>query len=217
MRTTTVTLVIAALLALAPAPAQAQVEIDVVPDGKYGTPCGQGSQPEPWEPYCDLKITGASDGACTKVSDTLNPPEPGSGSAVVRVTVGGDPAVHGDYTRNGCELWLHPDRIHQRLGPGSVGVRINWPMDQQIDLVVRGKFDGRDPQDSQEAVDEGVSDAPPYVAPESPTSTVDAVDVLYPGFDGSNILPCPSFTDPYGFVQQSAPMLVAPGVWTCSF
>ena len=213
MKTITTTLAVAALLALAPATAQAQVEIDVVPDGKYGTPCGQGSQPDPWEPYCDLKITGASDGACTKVTDALvKLPKAGSGNGVVRVTVGGDPAVHGDYTRNGCELWLHPDRIHQRLGPGSVGVRIDWPLDQQIDLTVRGKFDGRDPQDSQEAVDQGVSDAPVYIEPEAPPS-----DGFYPGFDGNNILPCPSFTDPYGFVQQSAPMLVAPGIWTCSF
>ncbi|MDE0649331.1 MAG: hypothetical protein OXI12_03190, partial [Gammaproteobacteria bacterium] len=107
--------------------ASAQVITDIEPLDRYGTPCEEG-RIDPSDSYCDLEIVHAdTPGECDGVSDTLNPPEPGSGDPVIRVYVDDEPAEPGDYQRNRCEIWLRPYRIHQRFGGESVGVRIDWP------------------------------------------------------------------------------------------
>ncbi len=124
--------------------ARAETRITVEADGAYGDPCVHGSAVDPWDWWCDLLIVGASTDDCSKVSDTLDPPEPGSGDAVIRVMVDDEPAQEGDYDRRGCEMSIRPDRIHRRLGPGSVGVRVEWP-GGWLAVTIRAKLDGRDP------------------------------------------------------------------------
>ena len=140
----------------------------IQPQDRYQTPARDGGAYDPWDSYRDLIImTPNADWAahqCDGISDTLNPPEPGSGSPVISVVVDDDPAQRGDYTRSGCELWIHPDRIHQRLGPGSIGVRVDWPLNRSMAFTIRGKVDGRDP-----AEEDGGADS--YVSPDFDEST----------------------------------------------
>ncbi|MDE0605049.1 MAG: hypothetical protein OXI18_11655 [bacterium] len=109
---------------------------DLQPTDAYGSPCPEG-RVDPSDSYCDMEIVHAdTPGECDGVSDTLNPPDKDSGSAVIRVVVGGEPAEPGDYQRYRCELWFRPYRIHQRFGGESVGVRIDWPLNQVFAFTV---------------------------------------------------------------------------------
>ena len=163
----------------------------VEPLDDYGSPCD--STVEPWDTFCDLAIqphqTNMAD--CSGISDTLNPPEPGSGSAVVRVVVAGEPAEPGDYTRSGCEIWLRPDRIHQRLGTDSIGVRVDWPTNGSLAFTIRAKLEGRDPDPA--------NGDPNYIAPQP--ADVGAIE-----FDGTPIpadkldAACDQWTSPSGWV-----------------
>ena len=186
-----ITFTVLGVMAIAAAPAAADDVIAAVEAlDAYGSPCDD--TVEPWDSFCDLVIVRSDGGLdCSKISDTLNPPEPGSGSAVVRVVVAGEPAEPGDYTRSGCEIWLRPDRIHQRLGTDSIGVRVDWPTNGSLAFTIRAKLDGRDPDPA--------NGDPNYIAPQP--ADVGAIE-----FDGTPIpaadldAACDQWTSPSGWV-----------------
>ncbi len=156
---------------------------DIEGYGGYGTPAKHGGSYDPWESYRDLEIKSLPDGYradCSGISDTLNPPEDeGSGNPVIKVVIAGEPAEPGDYTRNGCQMWFSPRNIHNRLGPGSIGVRVDWPMDQSMAFTIRAKLDGRNPQAETVEFSDGTEAevTPTYIPPEPEAE-------VYIGWDG---------------------------------
>lgn len=176
----------------------------ISPYDGYGSPCDD--TVEAWDAYCDLLIEGPAE-QCTKITDPLiNPPSEHSGQGVVQVFVAGDPAQPGEYSRHGCEIWVHPDRIHQRLGPGSVGVRIDWVPNGSLAFTVKAKVDGRDP-DPEEG-------DPTYISP--PEDEVKHIDHW-----GNTVTPgeqCDTFTwGEWTYTAHMVPVLevtgVAPNIW----
>ena len=214
----------------------------------YNTPCVDTDihtdvRVNPWDSYCDLEIVHTDGGItqCHGISDTLNPPEPGSGDPVIRVVVDDDPAQRGDYTRMGCEIWIHPDRIHRRINDGAVGVRVDWPTNRSLAFVITDKIDGVDPQPVDDPNTEEVEvDTPMYIGPQPTNDTHKHVDSA-----GKTVIPgevCESWMSPgsgwtyYAFyvpimeVSGTAPNNWAPNedgdwvqvtipytIYTCSF
>lgn len=130
--------IVLAVTGLSFANAQTELRFGIEPQPRYQTPCTTDRSVDPADHYCDVIIVGTEalynggpstyadhyrDHQCDGISVHGTGLGEVSGGAI-RIYIDDAPPQPGDYTRMGCEIWFHPDRIHQRVG--SVGVRIDW-------------------------------------------------------------------------------------------
>ncbi len=196
----------------------AETTYKIVGWDQYGTPAHHEGLVDHWDHYADVKIVApswvASDpwGSPYKCqadlpgdNDTCKGLQVDADNSSIRVFIDDERIYTGQFlTQMRCELWFHPDRIHWEYGPGSVGVRIDYGINQWHGFTVRGKLEDVNPPGGAES----------YVSPDAAEPDVGEDNTpVYIGWDGNPLKwdedplePCPPGASPYPLIElQSVP------------